>query len=875
MAAAATVPPTINDHSLTHEESKEIVEYEKILRLHGQVFTGAHPRLKVPDNALRNSTNTPQVLPFAPTISKLSATEPAKTLPPKLTSLQPQNGNNVSSNQQFHSVQMPSTSIAQSTTTLKLALPGLAFMSQNRQPDPTDSEAEITLERQRIETKYRDEREQRKKSYKMISVAENAQTAANNLDVPDILAKALQLVKPIVSTEDQRANDAAEASDSFDESDLYSSKAPDSSTRGKDSEGRGSRSAEANGVDADSAAGPRPDAPAQEDSNDNIEEGEVQESSVESLDKEPYAGPNRRPTTTQMPGSRYYREESHEEEPEYSPPEPDEPILIEGGPLPVTTYNPGNSHGPIRNQPKKRRSGPYDRNNKRRQPSPEVTVVRNHITSPIAPQPSRVSPLVVAKGSLLTKQQHQLQNRNGSFRDQQSRRPNANAVQPLNVPRKRRRDEREDSPNFNKRRGAEPMEQQEPVIKEEPVSPPPFSRLSNLPPKRPVQGARENYTELVSPRGTAYGYDRSREEPRTPLVYDVDNPQTPVIVRSSSQAGFRRPPVREEPDLRRVASLQYARRPEILYANEASPVEANPIRRTSGTYIEREPRVGSPIIYREPSHRQYIPIDRPSSPYVDLEAAPRIMAPPPRRIVVDEYGNRYYEASPITRIRASVAPPERSGSVNPYYQPSLAQPSRQRAPSVVVESLDNRAYVHEMPPPRAYERRYTEQPQGPQQPRLAYDYPRSYDYADDDLAPRVIRHASVAVQDYPPRQATYFEEAPPLRMQSVHPASNVRYEIPPERLQRYTSVRPEPPSMPPPRRAVATHDVREYSTRPDDIVPRAREYVAPERSARYEYAAPQQRRDDVYMEGDEIGGPAVTEVRNGSGNGHGRTVQRY
>jgi hypothetical protein len=167
---------------------------------------------------------------------------------------------------------------------------------------------------------------------------------------------------------------------------------------------------------------------------------------------------------------------------------------------------------------------------------------------------------------------------------------------------------------------------------------------------------------------------------------------------------------RTEPDLRRVASLQYARRPYSPGGGgELYAAEPRPSRAASHAFADRP----EAPIYREASVRpaaapRYVR-ERSRSPileYLPRQQSPMLMAPPPRRIVVDQYGNKYY-AAPVEARESAAPPPLRRIEVDPYFERAATREPAMRAPRT---ELYEDEVVQMMPPPP---RRYLE-PSGPE-----------------------------------------------------------------------------------------------------------------------------------------------------------------
>lgn len=302
--------------------------------------------------------------------------------------------------------------------------------------------------------------------------------------------------------------------------------------------------------------------------------------------------------------------------------------------------------------------------------------------------------------------------------------------------------------------------------------------------------------------------------PRGPVYYrEYDEPTSPTVIHAPQ-----RRPQPQEQDLRRVASLQYARRPyspggsggEIY----AAPPEYRPIRASSHAYADR-PELP---VFREASSRASIAPryvrERSRSPIYES-------MPPPRRIVVDQYGNKYY-AAPVD-ARESAAPPSRRIEVDPYYERAVTREPTMRTPArseIYEDELGQR-----MPPPPP--RRYMEAAEPeliearPYRQREASRRPVEVEYRPQEVIER--------------RPVPQFEEMGPpqympSRAYSVRPEV-VRREVP-EGYVRHESI--QPGSI----RASAQPRYREVSLAHQE--PAERYAMAPPQSRRYveEEAAP-------------------------------------
>ena len=423
--------------------------------------------------------------------------------------------------------------------------------------------------------------------------------------------------------------------------------------------------------------------------------------------------------------------------------------------------------------------------------SPQVPIVTNHLTHMATPQAARVSPLAMAKmpglGSIQSNpympSQHagpaysnpatatQSRPESGgsttSFRNSGTRASAAalTRAQRKTMNKKKKRDERaslqKSMPKVRnkkaKRAAVTPPPPLPAVIKAEPASPPPFDFASGQSP--PSTRTRSAYplppdVEIISPRNPA---------PR-PMGYHDGAPvhgQSPNYTSHSSPAGGRvaspigpyRVVKRSDPDLRRVASLHAAQRPYSPQPREPQMYSrTGPYRVTSSQY---PPGQGpytpqGETTYARPA--QTFGTDRSPSPPQRMEArhpyvrqVPSLvsMAPPPpplHRVVVDQYGNKYYAAEPRgSTVRASVAPTPRAET------------------EIVYERAPSRASV-------------------------AYAQPAPITYAEDHMPPPPKRRI-VSRPEYASSELGYHEYAQPEHssrpVERVQYSNNMRSTIPP------------------------------------------------------------------------------------------------
>ena len=314
-------------------------------------------------------------------------------------------------------------------------------------------------------------------------------------------------------------------------------------------------------------------------------------------------------------------------------------------------------------------------------------------------------------------------------------------------------------------------------------------------------------------------------EPASRPYRDYEEPSSPTVIRTAQ----RKP--HEELDLRRVASLQHARRPYSPGGGgEHFIAEPRQARAASHVFVDR---VEAPI-YREASARpsaapRYVR-ERSRSPvheYISRQQSPMPMGPPPRRIVVDQYGNRYY-AAPVD-ARESAAPPARRIEVDPYYERAVTREPIMRAPRVEMYEEDA---VQRMPPPPP--RRYMEAP-GPEmieaQPLRQREASRR---------PSEVEYRPRYEEMGPPREYL------PTRAYSMRPEV-VRHELP-EGYVRHESIQPGSVRLQPRYREVSVvHQEPLDDRRYFSAAPQARRYVEDDAmEAAPESYAPEPRRGPVY-----------------------------
>ncbi|OAP55853.1 hypothetical protein AYL99_10005 [Fonsecaea erecta] len=827
---AASTGPLLNGVLPTPlQPVNEALEYEKILRIRDEVFSGSHPRLTVPAHAVR--------VPASQTPSTLSQNQ-LNVPPPFLPSASPNHlGAQAKREDEITPIQtkpngVPAATANQPTSNVSEFDPVLLTKSDDL------VRAEIQLKRQRLERALREQFEHRKADARKKPAPAEAKP---DFDLPAIFARVTGAVKSPSSKED------ADATDSFDEDAYYSSKAPDSTPERPPSDS-------ADDVDeeqTDEPAGSRVvsavmGAPLYADAADGV--------SAEVAPPAPLAVLPPKPAPTIDTAAMDMDED--EEEGEYSPPE----AMVQYPTPKVTQAQEMPDSRDPRGRPLRRYSELEDGGGRPGSPS-EATmrIVRNHITSPICPQPSRVSPLAMTKDSPL------LQNarpRRKQWIGRPGSPPSPDDNQALPPKKKRKIDGREARNNRKARRngGGSP----DTLIKEEDVSPPPFHDVQPLGSGR-YRTSRADRPIVIDDDPVQEGRympapERYVQSPSRPLPRRVEQLMPLSEPRPSSRSSVR--PARDDQDLRRVASMhslrpeqprdyvdQYYETPSrtraMSYARVESPAlvePARPLREVAVEYDQPAPEVR---VVRTPAPVYREVYDDRDGTYHRYTVEPMPPPPPPvERIVIDQYGRRFRE---IIQERPSVVPRAmsvRGAEADPRFE---EYPRQARAGSVFVEAAPERVYPSELPPPPVSYHRLAEPPRSSAVPGPV---PREY------LEPGTpIRSSSVQVMNRPVRPAVYADERPefrePVRMGSVRPPAALRYEEvqPVELVTRGQSMRPVG---------------REGSVFVDDRRPVLSEYV-PVEQPRYRPMEPERRyvdvedRERLTMDASVEGRPRVVE----------------
>lgn len=916
--ATGTVAIHTNGVKLTDAQSKEVLEYETLLSLRGEIYANTHPRLSVPVQPPKQGMNhanglskpSPRLQNGVHKLPSPPMQNGVPKLPKEIQATPPQ------SKSSHAPVSQPVTSTYKAPNTQLRASSRPASGSSGLDPIfLTKSEvlvrAELHQKRQRIERALDEQLNQNRVIARQRAFDQEAMPSFN---VTKVLQDAQQIVKPINPVENNGTNRTASSSDSFDENTFYSSQMNDSTTDEVDDsatkwrsnracryfldgecrhgdactfshnsalkqrvEADGPQAIEIDSVNADEQALSRSNnvvqsAPTNEQRNpaaaskidriSRLNHIEQLEEQLRSLKSQASVLPHDQPGDSG----------SGQDEPAYSPPDAGDlvPTRQVGrekiGELGKGKHrNSGESRAPAILEDKSREY--VRRDHIPHSPlSSDVRVVRNHITSPVAPQPARVSPLAVARIPQLHQGQRVFSDNNRP--SQGSGGEVASARQSPRVPLGKRRREID---SHDKARNVVPRREigsPEIRIKEEPISPPPFAEPSEAWQSRRKQDiSRPVYVESDSSRyrdqEPVVYQPRTAEQVPQSYIADERRPTTPIARRVISRNGHLLG-AHEEQDLRRVVSTRQIRVPRSPLEQYAPP-QSTSARTVSQVYLPQpehavslQPRASvqpQQIISQIDRDQSFSPLPRARfSPSI---RAPLSMAPPARRIVVDQYGHRYETPLPAEQ-QTSAIPVGRSSEFIPRFEQLVSRSPGFREPQIV-NVYDERRYIRRAPSPQ-----YVEY-QPASTSRHVLDRENEPIYGEEVYLPR---HDGIRAVEYSePRSAGHYEEVLRpreglIRTQSVRPAAGGLYEEPREQIARIQSVRPEQDRVisVERRREVVPQVSRQVSVRADDGFTRSVTYTGAERP-KYQYMTEAQERRYV----DEIPDEVVYEAPRSAG----------
>ena len=898
--------------ALSAVDLEKISQYQKFVAFRDTILAGKHPRIKVPASAQGRSITATRTEPNASSASEAPASSPAHHPLPQVPGV---NGHRNANMQSFQTnSQQPSAAAS------AVALPGnkpSAIHSRNFNPNKTEFnpvlleksqdliKAETHLQRQRIEKNLKDQVEERRKA--ALKATLQQPDRLQELDLTDILAKALTLVQatsaPITSDANMASN-ATDSGDSFDNNTFYSSQH----------------------VTPELTDSPRiqespTDVPVQEDVPASPPQNDAYSPTLQ-FNPQPFPAPV--PPPQQLPTSH------------------NTPLVP--GPSMAAHY-PQNDTAPASNLPKQTtaapqipqigapsnlmrwphqrhdveaqvissgesgsasRSGdsgntdsdqPTDSNRtqslQQLPPSANLRVhnppiIRAHDLSPYAPQPAHVSPLAMGHQPPISQQDISILQAApapvAALRQQQP------ITSPESSPQGDKGSKKKNSNKKKNKRKAETRTHTapgSPDIKPEPRSPSPlsaphFTRPSKR--QRPLQRQVEELAydqPILDPRAHREYHESVSIQERIPYGWERAEEPYPRQVRYSVVPTSQRPEhvVYEDRRPERIvyeergpegAPVQYVRRIQSppRYAVPYGGSEARPMR--SASYS-----VAQPVYQEAPAYpvdgrtsvRPYHTRGRSRSPVMTDRRSPP-MAPPgvlPTRIILDEYGHQYIEPPrPASTVRpVSTIPPNRSGEPEIIYErPSMRAGSRM--PGTDTFEQDGILYRRASPPVpsrrvvtqpdyrgteyRNYrERDYPIQPAREAPPQEYVQYGGATERRPEDFSreyfSRPISVRPIEVDAYRGRLQSTRPEAPPRQYTTSVRPDGTR-EIMPPLIHEY-GARPTEADLP--RREFSARPVERYYERPlprDDEVT----YIEQPRAAQPEvvYADP---RGPVYHHG--------------------------
>lgn len=755
------VPLTNGTGSEPLSGSSKEAFYEKILRFHDDVFAGKHPSLKLLGSAVQDVARVAPMGPTLPQSLPLVSTHQARD-----NSTQSLKRALISNNVQSTSAPLDGVNLSGSTSSAPLALQASSKTSAPSIDPVLLEKSDVLVDAER--------RLKRKRLEQLLNIVPDQKDATAStlpyLDVSDILAKAQQ-IEPHVSAFQPPQPLSNETSDSFDENSLYSSqnwspKGP-SGEPGRKDLNDGSDVMEIS--DEGEILEPLHSAPALANDATSSEHTSSRNERLlhPAQEYEPYV-PALQPHPLHETEALQYADD--EDEDDYSPPPPD-------------SFAGSSAHLKSSGNQFKAPNLPQ---------SSKGTYPRRGIAS--QPGYSRTNGPHNAGPSTRRRDEQGGANQRDRRSDKHSRRQSPdNSRNALQNPKKRRRgaDAHEHGlRSAGKRRAVSPIARSpEPYIKSEPVSPPPFGldqSIPAIPTKRSSRAVRAlpEDVEIISPRIIRRRSDYQSE-------YDSAYDDYVSSANGYGTAVFRSPIVsrrlhRDNEDLRRVASLKYARRPRSPALDvETYSSSGRLIAPASRSFSEYQP---PPRIYQETVARpeRLIRIVRspPQAHVADQPifarlAEPAVMAPPARRpVVVDQFGNEYFDMQPQAAVRHSVAPPARRTEVDPYYQRAATREPTFRQSFREAYAYDEASDFQRMPPP---------------QPR------RTAMAAQSELVtePRQRAYSLVPFQNASSRNSEMLD-APSQQYDPARPATSMRdlqYAQQPtsEYVSRAYSARPEPP----------------------------------------------------------------------------------
>ncbi|KAI1379413.1 hypothetical protein F4677DRAFT_409032 [Hypoxylon crocopeplum] len=870
----------VQNGALMPADLDEICEYQKVISFRDTIVSGKHPRIKVakPSTPQRSTSLAMERVATSSTQQQKSA--------PNLNTYQMDNMQSFKANSEQPAVAV----VAAGSTT---AIPGVSSSrpldSRKTRVNPVSlqkPEDLLKLQRQTIEQELRDQFEQGKAS------AQANEQQLQDLDLSDILAKALTLVQaaaplPVAST--PNAANVSDSSDSFDNNTFYSSQhdTPDAHASPRI---RGTIPQDVQMQDAPASAPPVPQQVAYTPRRDqfasqpmHLPTSSYQPGSSRSAQPIQTASSSRQPQTDTRSLTTSVQDHAVPRPSNTShagsimaqlrqPREVEAQVISSDSGAACRSDNSGNTdsdqpadHSRIQNPHHLLPSAQF-----RHRASP---LVRAHDLSPFAPQPAHVSPLATARRPPMPEPEVSILP-GAPAQVTALRQEHGVIISPESSPQGEKGGKKKNKKKSKRKaETSAPGAPGSPYIKPEPRSPSPLSAPHFARPHKRLRSSTRHEQELV--------YDGPQiERPISELhreryaathvqaerpVYGferVDDPyarQMRQSVAPTSQRLDRAIYEERRPD---GTAVQYIHRVQSPYGYAApyNAVESRPLR--SASYSVNPQYREVPTYQRDGrmSVRPFADRARSRSPVVIERRSPAMAPPaPPARIVVDQYGREYIDPPRASTVaRHSVVPAPRPGEREVIYERiPVRAPSRMPG-----ETFEEDGIIYRRASPTYAPRRVITQPE------YGVDY-RSYrerDYSTQPVGPpghdfipvRGVTERRVPDEisrDYLPRAAS----VRPAETVPYYGLPNVRPDVPPR--QYAASVYPEVRRDAPPvvrefgvrpaerdvsRRELSVRPIERYYDRP----PHADEevtYIERPRAAQQDIIYPDNGRRQVYQ----------------------------
>ncbi|KAI0387501.1 hypothetical protein F5Y04DRAFT_5529 [Hypomontagnella monticulosa] len=835
----ATVPvasgyqPGAQNGALTPADLNEIREYQKVVSFRDTIVSGKHPRIKVAKPATPQQSTS-----LAP--SSISSSQQLQTgSAHNLNTYQVDNMQSFKANSQQSAAAVANA--ASSTTTIPGVSRPLDSGKQNNyvlQQHPGGiAKTGFHAQRERIEQGLREQLEQRKAALKASQPSEQLV----DLDLKDILAKALTLVQataPIPSTGTPNNAGASDASDSFDDNTFYSSLngSPDSRASPRIHNTVRQDIQMQNAVTSTPQQAPW--APPQDQFVPQPLQASTSYQAGSSRSAQPIqsASSSRQPQPQSNTGSLTSSIQEHAAhrtsaigrgnvmaQPRQTH-QVDAQVISSDSGAASRSENSGNTDS---DQPA---DHSHAQNPQQLLPSAqfrhrESPLVRAHNLSPFAPQPAHVSPLAVARQpavpdpdvSILLAAPAQvaaLRHEHGAITS-----PESSPQSGKGSKKGKKRNNNNNNNNKNKRKAETraPDAPGSPYIKPEPRSPSPLSAPQFVRPQKRLRSSTRPEPELV--------YDEPRiERPASVLHRGRDRYATADVQIERQPYGFER---LDDPYTRQVrhsvaptsqrldravyeerrpdgSAVQYIHRTQSPYGLAYDAMESRPLRSASYSVNPAYQEVAAYQRDGRMSVRPYGDRARSRSPVIIERRSPTMAPPPPPpRIIVDQYGREYIEPPRASTVaRQSVVPAPRPSDREVVYGGVPV-----RAPSRMADdTFEENGIIYRRASPTYAPRRVITQPE------YGVDY-RNYRERDYSTQP-----LGVSNQEFIPVQRATRGRAPEDLSRDYLPrAASVR---PVEAVPYYGGLEAVRPELPPRQYAASVHP----EVRRDTLPPVAREF---------------------------------------------------